>query len=100
MTNETTNSYYRVYFQTEVQTLNPDNTVSKVETPVPAVLCRNFYSAEIEREANEGRVGFFTQEYVNTVYDWVCPDLAQINLLNMLSTDILHNAEILEARIY
>ena len=92
MTNEETNSYFRVYFLTEVQTLNADNTTTKVETPVAAVLCRDFYSAEIRKEASEGQVGFFTQEYVNTVYDWVCPDLSQISLLNVLSTDIEHNA--------
>ena len=66
-----------------MQSTDPEtNTTKKVETGVSAVLCREFYAAEIEKEASEGLVGFFTQEYVNTNYDWVCPDLEQIRLLN------------------
>ena len=84
-----------------MQSLNPDNrTTSKFEQGVGAVLCRDFYAAQIEEEAREGKSGFFTQEYVESVYEWVCPDLTQIKLLNDVSTDIGHSAEIIEARVY
>ena len=62
--------------------------------------CREFYAAEIEAEALEEDGGFFTQEYVNTKYEWICPNMTQIDLLNDVSTDIAQIGAIIEARVY
>ena len=71
-----------------------DNTTQRVITGVQAVPCREFYAAEIEAEALEEEEGFFTQEYVNTKYQWICPNLTQIYLLNDYSTDVVQGGAI------
>ena len=74
----------------------------KIEEGIEAVPCKDFYAAEIEAEAQQDseEEGFFTQEYVNTIYEWICPNVTQIGLLNDLSSDIEDNAYNIEARVY
>ena len=48
---------------------------------IPGVLCNELYSAEIQKENQTGKIGFYSSNF-DANYQWVCPDTKNITILN------------------
>ena len=77
---------FRVSFWSSTYNYIGSNTTNATDAiPIQAVKCVDMYAEEIARETEEdptGQTGFFTQEFQMTEYEWICPNITQITLLN------------------